>query len=167
MADYEVGYQKPPKEHQFKKGRSGNPAGRKKKEKKVPAHPSLEAAEALKEFATERIEVRGQQITHTAALLRILYTKAAKGDMAAMRLYFSICEKTGLLERVPAADARNGGVLAVPMAIDQETWEYLAAKQQAKYRTSEPWNPENFILDPGAKEPGLNLDLISERSARS
>jgi hypothetical protein len=30
------------------------------------------------------------------------------------------------------------------MAIDEETWEYLAAKQQAKYRATEPWNPDNF-----------------------
>lgn len=29
--EYEVGYKKPPKNHQFKKGQSGNPKGRKKK----------------------------------------------------------------------------------------------------------------------------------------
>ena len=28
--DYEVGYGKPPKEHRFKKGQSGNPRGRPK-----------------------------------------------------------------------------------------------------------------------------------------
>ena len=30
MKDYEVGYKKPPKDSQFKKGESGNPKGRKK-----------------------------------------------------------------------------------------------------------------------------------------
>lgn len=38
--DYEVGYGKPPKDTRFKKGRSGNPAGRKKK----PLPLSLEEA---------------------------------------------------------------------------------------------------------------------------
>lgn len=31
MKDYEVGYRKPPKAHQFKPGQSGNPKGRRKK----------------------------------------------------------------------------------------------------------------------------------------
>ena len=34
--DYEVGYGKPPKKHQFKRGQSGNPKGRKKKLTRVP-----------------------------------------------------------------------------------------------------------------------------------
>jgi len=29
-SDYEIGYKKPPKQHQFPKGQSGNPKGRRK-----------------------------------------------------------------------------------------------------------------------------------------
>lgn len=35
--DYKVGFGKPPEEHQYKKGQSGNPDGRKKRE----AEPAL------------------------------------------------------------------------------------------------------------------------------
>ena len=38
--DYKVGYGKPPKEHRFKKGQSGNPRGRPKGAKsRKPARP--------------------------------------------------------------------------------------------------------------------------------
>ena len=33
-SDYEIGYSKPPKQHRFKKGVSGNPAGAPKKQKR-------------------------------------------------------------------------------------------------------------------------------------
>lgn len=148
MDDDEVGYRKPPRKNQFKPGQSGNPAGssRKRRKAKEPRGPAAsEAAAALREIATELIDVGGTKMTRTGGLLRILFRKATEGDMRAMRLYFQVCEKTGLLERMPDPDKRTG-VLEVPMAIDFESWQYLAAKHQAKYRTSEPWNPDEFVL---------------------
>jgi hypothetical protein len=44
--DYEIGYGKPPKSRQFKKGVSGNPSGRPKK-------PSDSASELMKELQSK------------------------------------------------------------------------------------------------------------------
>ena len=147
MADDEVGYKKPPAKNQFKPGKSGNRAGssRKRRSAKKPGPAAREAAAALQEIATELIDVGGKKITHTGALLRILFHKASKGDMSAMRLYFQICEKTGLLAALPEP-GKGGGVLVVPRAIDAETWAYLAAKNQEKYRSNEPWKTDDFVL---------------------
>lgn len=56
--NYEVGYKKPPKETQFKKGQSGNPSGRKKK----PIPKSLHEAIILELAETVTIRENGKTI---------------------------------------------------------------------------------------------------------
>lgn len=56
--NYEVGYKKPPKETQFKKGQSGNPSGRKKK----PIPKSLREAIILELAESVTIKENGKAV---------------------------------------------------------------------------------------------------------
>jgi|TARA_B110000438_G_scaffold181427_1_gene173343 hypothetical protein len=78
--DYKIGYGKPPKKTQFKKGQSGNPKGRPKGTKNL--------ATDLEEEMYETIEVfeggRPIKVTKQRAMLKRLIEKALKGDLKAI-----------------------------------------------------------------------------------
>jgi hypothetical protein len=82
MADYEVGYKKPPKHTRFQKGKSGNPGGRRK--------PTSDVVTALERTLGELITIRerGQtrRVTRLEAALDQMVAKATAGDTAAFRL---------------------------------------------------------------------------------
>ena len=78
--DYEVGYKKPPRQSQFKKGQSGNPKGRPKGTRnfKTDAREMLKAPVPVKENGRSRTVS-----TQMGALLR-LREKALSGDARAL-----------------------------------------------------------------------------------
>ena len=80
-SEYEVGYGKPPRHSQFKKGRSGNPNGRPK--------GSLNLATLLERILHEKVVINenGQrrEITKGEAALKQLVNKSAAGDLAAIK----------------------------------------------------------------------------------
>jgi|TARA_R110002072_G_scaffold44357_1_gene124248 hypothetical protein len=75
--DYEVGYGKPPKSTQFKKGQSGNPRGRPKKQHKdVAAHmAALLAKRRPVRIDGETVLMSGEEV-----MAHRLMEKALKGD---------------------------------------------------------------------------------------
>ena len=84
--DYEVGYKRPPKEHQFKKGVSGNPKGRPKN--------NATFAENILDEMQEKIIVKesGKQkkITKKQALAKKLVAEALNGKNSAIKLLLPI-----------------------------------------------------------------------------
>jgi len=79
--DYEVGYQKPPKNTQFRKGQSGNPSGRPKMQKSV--------SQLTHEVSNRKINVTdgGKQVkmTRIEIMVKQLMQKAMQGDLRAIR----------------------------------------------------------------------------------
>lgn len=88
-----VGYRRPPKSGQFRKGQSGNPRGRPRKPR---AAPKLEPArfptsEVLRTEAARTIAVNDakgrQELTTTEAVVRALALAAMRGGVLAQRTY--------------------------------------------------------------------------------
>jgi hypothetical protein len=79
---YEVGYGRPPKDKQFKPGKSGNPKGR---PKAPPKFEDLLAKEANKPI-TVTIDGQKKTLTQAEVVIKALVQKAMKGDLAAAKL---------------------------------------------------------------------------------
>ena len=82
MADYEVGYGKPPKHTQFKKGVSGNPRGRMKGTSNI----STALRRALSEPVVITVGGEKRTVSRMEAAVNRLVNKAAEGDINAFRL---------------------------------------------------------------------------------
>jgi hypothetical protein len=88
---YEVGYGKPPKEHQFKPGQTGNPKGRKKKAKRLP-----DIATALDAVLSRRMTINDNGQTRTAdvleAMILNLLAAAARGNFRALQTFVKLVQ---------------------------------------------------------------------------
>jgi len=112
---YEVGYRKPPREHQFRPGQSGNRNGRPKGTKN--------AATTLREILDRRIEVRSGGTVRKIRVLDAILTRfaesALKGDTKAA---------TFLLQRYDLAQPSNDPSANTTTPEEQEIIEtYLEA----------------------------------------
>lgn len=98
--EYQVGYGKPPKATQFKKGQSGNPKGRKKGSKNLKS--ALESALGEK----VRITVNGvsRLITKMDAIVIQMTNKAASGDLRATHELINLLQALGREEKASQTD---------------------------------------------------------------
>lgn len=85
---YKVGHGKPPKEHQFKKGRSGNPRGRKPRERNASTLLRLE----LDKLVVVRDGIREIKISKREALMTSLVNDAIKNKARARSDLFRLLD---------------------------------------------------------------------------
>jgi hypothetical protein len=74
-----VGYGKPPRQHRFKSGQSGNPRGRPKGARGLRA----ELAAEMNELVTVMIDGKPMHISKLRVIIKALAQRAAKGNVAA------------------------------------------------------------------------------------
>lgn len=77
--DYEVGFGKPPKEHRFKPGQSGNPRGRPRGARGVNAT----VRKVLEQKTSVQTSGGTKKMAHVEVIIRKLLERALKGDTKA------------------------------------------------------------------------------------
>ena len=126
--DYEVGYGKPPKSTQFKKGQSGNEKGRPKRTKNL----KTDVKEELQEMIFAREGERTVKISKQRAVIKSLVAKTMKGDPRSantfFNTYFRIFDPAG--EFVEAAAPMN--------AEEREVYEGFLARFSCAQKKPEP-----------------------------
>ena len=88
-ADYEVGYKRPPKSGQFRKGQSGNPPGRPKGARNL----KTDLAEELGRRIALTLQGKSITVTKQRALIMALCGKAIKGDTRAASLIINMINR--------------------------------------------------------------------------
>jgi hypothetical protein len=84
---YKIGYKNPPLHTRFKKGESGNPAGRPKYAKNL----KTDLLEELRETLVVREGSRPRRVSKQRALIKSLIAKGIKGDSAAAARLLELC----------------------------------------------------------------------------
>jgi hypothetical protein len=88
-SDYRVGYGKPPKEHQFEPGRSGNPSGRPKGVRSFKS----DLSEELRELICVNEGNTTIEVTKQRAIIRTMVRMAIAGDPRAIATIISSCAR--------------------------------------------------------------------------
>lgn len=104
--DYDVGFGKPPKDTQFRKGRSGNPRGRPKGTKNLKA----DLLEELQELISVREGNTRKMISKQRALVKSLIAKAVQGDPRAANAVLQMLYRLAFADEATESD--------IPLASD-------------------------------------------------
>lgn len=129
-SNYEVGFQRPPRHTQFRKGTSGNPKGRPREAKNLAA--------VLEEALAEKVAIvengRRRRITKRSAMIKQLVNKAASGDLRASR------QLTDLEFRLNPEGVRQKSGIELFRELAEEARKHLDAEEleNVSDRVSEP-----------------------------
>ena len=131
-AEVGIGYKHPPVKNQFPKGRSGNPRGRIKGQRNLPA--------VLSEILSQTVSVReggkSKRMSKGEALIKLLMSMARNGDALALKAMLTLTEKIGRVENEElSSGVRRYGFMFVPgVAASGEEWlrEVRADKERRR-----------------------------------
>jgi len=117
--DYRVGPGCPPREHQFKPGQSGNPAGARNRPPSIAPDLKVLLQTALSKKVTLTIGDKERILTKAAAGIEQLVDQFARGDRYARRDLFDLADKLGL------------DLASSKAALEELTGKALAAQDEA------------------------------------
>ena len=104
--DYEIGYCRPPAQHRFRPGQSGNPTGQRR------SRQVKTIADELKEIATTKISIRdggkSRKVPLMSAILLAHAMNGAKGDAKSAALFLNESRKLGLFDDQALGDMPPG-----------------------------------------------------------
>jgi hypothetical protein len=104
---YSVGFRRPPKEHRFKPGQSGNPSGARATDTSLAADLEALVKRELHSTADLPRGQREQIVTKLAAGIQTLVDQFVDGDYRARRDLLAIAEKRGIDFGARRAKARR------------------------------------------------------------
>lgn len=136
--DYEVGHGRPPKNHRFKTGKSGNPKGRPKGSRNLKT--DLEVA--LKARMTVTKDGRSVSMTTQQVIIARLIEKSLKGDIRSFSKLFDLIgihlkdEETGVKDR-PVSQSDAEILKAFKQSLQSDGDEGLDGEQHGKNTTQE------------------------------
>lgn len=166
---YTVGYRRPPKKFQFKKGQSGNPSGKRKR----PSNPPNLKAQLESELNKTVIR-SGKQVkikTKAAAGIEQLVDQFAKGDRNARRDVILICEKLGvdLTNREAIQSALEDALSAEDEALLADFVKRHGGQYPVRADTvpSVPGEDANLLSPPDQAAKLLNPPQLNQLAKRS
>ena len=158
---YEIGYGKPPREHQFKKGQSGNLRGRPKREKsEAPSHSLEPLKDVFLKEAYRKVKTEdGKSITMMEAMVRSLMVNAAKGHLPSQKMVTQIVTGIEMQDRQEKEEVFK-------TAYEYKTkwtYEFHDKRSAGLPEPNVVPHPDHIILDPKTLSVTINGPATDEQ----
>lgn len=132
--DYEVGYGRPPKKSQFRKGQSGNPSGR---PKKILTHEEIVARE-LNRKVTITVHGKEKRLTKRELMHIANIQKAIKGDFKAFKAVIELDQPASYGLQV---DEEPRMVITLDFPEEEENRRRMAEEERRRRHEAEADDP--------------------------
>ena len=124
-----TGYKRPPVKNRFRKGQSGNPFGRRKGQRNMPAILN----DILAQTVTVKQGNKSERMTKGEAAIKMILSKAQNGDCRAIDAISVLAEKIGRIDDVNSETGLRNGIMLVPgVAKSSAEWNIAMAAHRKR-----------------------------------